>query len=481
MRWENRILASAHAKHGAVIRLGPKEVSVNAIKGGVREVYSGGYEKDTWYTFFGNYGKQNMFSTPQNKPHSTRKRMISNIYSKSTILASVPLLTQTASILHTRLLPHLHSISNPSNPSTGILDIFTLFSATTMDIVTAYIFGLRSSSDLIRHPEELDRFLYIYRCRHGFSFFPQEMPRFTGWVRKWLGIRLVPAFVDEANAEIEIWTMGMCKRAREVVVSKERGDEVDVADTPVVYAQLSSALEKESKNNGDSEDDLSLTIASELQDHLLAGFDTSGITLTYLVHELCLHPDIQTALRTELLTLSTPLLPSSAPALPDAKALDALPLLHAVVWETLRLHPAIPGPQPRVTPASGCRLGQEGREYWIPGGVRVSASAGILHQNENVFGRAKEWRPERWLLDAANEEKRKEMDRWFWAFGSGGRMCVGSHLAVYQMKYIIAGIYSSFETTIVDDTGIEQSDAYTAPPKNDKLMIKLTHVESVRT
>lgn len=56
MRWENRILASAHAKHGAVIRLGPKEVSVNAIKGGVREVYSGGYEKDTWYTFFGNYG-----------------------------------------------------------------------------------------------------------------------------------------------------------------------------------------------------------------------------------------------------------------------------------------------------------------------------------------------------------------------------------------------------------------------------------------
>lgn len=50
-----------------------------------------------------------------------------------------------------------------------------------------------------------------------------------------------------------------------------------------------------------------------------------------------------------------------------------------------------------------------------------------------------------------------------------------------EMKYIIAGIYSSFETTIVDDTGIEQSDAYTAPPKNDKLMIKLTHVESVRT
>lgn len=41
------------------------------------------------------------------------------------------------------------------------------------------------------------------------------------------------------------------------------------------------------------------------------------------------------------------------------------------------------------------------------------------------------------------------------------------------MKYIVATLYSNYTTTIVDDAGIEQIDAYTAPPKRDKLMVRL--------
>lgn len=46
-----------------------------------------------------------------------------------------------------------------------------------------------------------------------------------------------------------------------------------------------------------------------------------------------------------------------------------------------------------------------------------------------------------------------------------------------EMKYIIAALYSSYSTAIIDDTGIEQSDAYTAPPKGDKLMIRLAETK----
>jgi len=45
------------------------------------------------------------------------------------------------------------------------------------------------------------------------------------------------------------------------------------------------------------------------------------------------------------------------------------------------------------------------------------------------------------------------------------------------MKYIVAALYSNYSTTIVDDTGIEQMDSYTAPPKSDKLMVRLAKVE----
>lgn len=47
-----------------------------------------------------------------------------------------------------------------------------------------------------------------------------------------------------------------------------------------------------------------------------------------------------------------------------------------------------------------------------------------------------------------------------------------------EMKYIVAALYSNYKTAIIDDTGIEQSDAYTAPPKNSKLLIRLQRLDA---
>ena len=41
------------------------------------------------------------------------------------------------------------------------------------------------------------------------------------------------------------------------------------------------------------------------------------------------------------------------------------------------------------------------------------------------------------------------------------------------MKYMLYALYTTYATSIVDDTGIEQLDAYTAPPASDQLLIKL--------
>jgi cytochrome P450 len=359
------------------------------------------------------YRIENMFSTGNNKPHSARKRMLSNIYSKSVVNASSALQAQVSTILYQRLLPRLAELY--SRTQDGAIEVSSLLNASTMDVVTGYIFGLKASSNLINHPDDLMWFLSLYNSRRSYSFWPQEFPQFTGFLKNWLGYRLSPKWVDTANAEIEKWTKKMCDGAMSVM---QQG-EAKVQDTPTVYQQLSAAVTKEAKKNDVSNVDLGSVIASEVLDHLAAGFDTSGITLTYVVHELSTHKDIQSRLQRELQTLSPRLVVSSSPLLPDPKAVDALPVLHAVIWETLRLHSAIPGPQPRYTPPQGCQLGSDEESYFVPGGVRVSASAGLLHQNEDVYERASEWRPERWLeIDKVDDEKRKDMEtRWFWAFG----------------------------------------------------------------
>jgi hypothetical protein len=46
-----------------------------------------------------------------------------------------------------------------------------------------------------------------------------------------------------------------------------------------------------------------------------------------------------------------------------------------------------------------------------------------------------------------------------------------------EMKYIVAALYSNYNTSIVDDTGIGQADSYTAPPQNDRLIIRLEKLE----
>lgn len=338
--------------------------------------------------------------------------MISNIYSKSVVTASPALQAQMSTILYNRFLPYLETALRKDR---GVLNIYALLSASTMDVVNAYIFGLKASSNLIDNADELTWFLDLYNSRRSYNFWPQEFPEFSGFVKKWLGYRFAPKWVEEANLEIEKWTQRMCENAGRVLTTGN----VQPNDTPVVYQQLTTALTKEVKKGDVERMDLAPLLASEVLDHLAAGFDTSGITLNYVVHELSQHKDIQSRLQRELQTLSPLLVPSSTPTLPDPKAVDTLPFLHAVIWETLRLHSAIPGPQPRFTPPQGCRLGPDERTYYVPGGVRVSASAGLLHANEEVYEGASEWRPDRWLeMEKLDEEKRKDMEsRWFWAFG----------------------------------------------------------------
>ena len=113
--------------------------------------------------------------------------------------------------------------------------------------------------------------------------------------------------------------------------------------------------------------------------------------------------------------------------LPSAQSLDILPLLDSIVRETLRLHTPVPGPQPRVVPSSSEPVAIGGYTG-IPGGTIVSSSAFSLHRIADVYPNPDEWLPERWLNpDRSNSEA---MKRLFWAFGSGGRMCLGSNLAL---------------------------------------------------
>lgn len=367
-----------------------------------------------------------MFSTKESKPHAARKRLLSHVYSKSCVQSSPELYDATRIILHHRLLPSLDSFATQGLS----LEALGLNYAVTMDFVSSYLFGLSSENNFIQDVEMRKRFLSWHFKRSEHAFWDQEIPRVTQWLQR-IGVHLVPRWVDAANANIQSYVLHLCRAAEQSIkAASDHDDEKAHGTRPVVYSQLTDALKRApvkaegQKGGGGAEAD-ELPVASEMLDHLIAGMDTSAITLTYLLWEMSRHAELQASLRKEVCTLSPSLAIGNDSGVPSARSLDALPLLHAVVMETLRLHCPIPGSQPRQTPSKPTSIVGSPP---LPGGVRVSAQAYSLHRNENVFSDPEAWVPQRWL-DAPPQTK-DEMARWFWAFGSGGRMCVGRNFAM---------------------------------------------------
>ena len=111
--------------------------------------------------------------------------------------------------------------------------------------------------------------------------------------------------------------------------------------------------------------------AKEAANIIVAGADTTAMTLTYLVWEVLSQPKVKAKLLKEL---------SSCSEKPSWEELEGLEYLNNVIQETLRLRPAA-GALPRVAPKQGATLG----EYRLPGDTVAITQAYITHRDPVVF------------------------------------------------------------------------------------------------
>ncbi|KAL4890661.1 cytochrome P450 [Aspergillus ambiguus] len=189
-----------------------------------------------------------------------------------------------------------------------------------------------------------------------------------------------------------------------------------------------------------------LDVASECSDHLLAGIDTTSVTLMFAIFALSQQEnrEFQDKLRQEIKSISNEFVVDDVV---NALAADKLPYLDAVIKETLRLYAPLPGSEPRWSANAEIIDG-----YHIPAHTVVSMSPYCLHRNEQVFEDPLNFNPNRWL---GQSEQVTEMKRWFWAFSSGSRMCIGMHLAMAEMTTLLASVYRKYKTEIVPQfTGV---------------------------
>ncbi len=358
-----------------------------------------------------------MFATASNNLHSARKRMLTNIYSKSYLNESPHLKAISGAIIYKRLLPVVDQLAL----SHTVCNVHDLNQAYAMDFVSSYLFGLENGTDFLSNGSTRESVLRAYFSRKPFDVFFQEIPKLTAWAT-FLNIPLIPKWRNDANRTLDQWGSSLCESAEQHLES------TDVRNEPLVYKRLRDGMARNKEPSLEYDKLMKREISCEMLDHLTAGFETSAVALTYAIWELSKDGRLQQQLRDELSSLSPKIklhADESKSSLPASKAIDALPILDAVVMETLRLHAPIPGAQPRVVPSTTTLVG----EHIVPSGTRISAQAYSLHRNHEVFPDAESWLPDRWTK-ATPPADLVRMRKWFWAFGSGGRMCVGSNLAL---------------------------------------------------
>ncbi|ORY05166.1 cytochrome P450 [Clohesyomyces aquaticus] len=431
------LISSAHRKSGDVVLLAPNEVSVASLEG-VKKVYieKGGFAKTKWFAdlfiTFGGGEARNMVSMiggMSDRLHRARKADVGNVYSKTQMLASEQMVVNADRIIRGKMLS---AIGDAVRDKNGVLEVYGFNGAVSADIASGFMWGEEGSTN------------FIQDLSSGADYFRNH----TTWLKFKPGAR-------EAQTWLESFGLKRCAAAEEQVQRDEEMGNSGQKAYPVVYGQL---RKRGLRGN---------TLAAETFDHYLAGAEGPRTNLTYAQWELSRHSEMQARLRGELSALSF------QDGLPELKVLDALPLLEAIVTETLRVYTPTPGPMFRLTPPEGTTI--DGK--FIPGNIQISASPAILHHNPAVFPDSEKWDPDRWVIKSEKDQtKVDEMRRWFFAFSGGSRTCIGKEFALLAMKLTLAAIYTQYTTSIVDDEGIEQDDKFLAGPKGEKLVLKFNRL-----
>ncbi|KAJ7683519.1 cytochrome P450 [Mycena rosella] len=197
---------------------------------------------------------------------------------------------------------------------------------------------------------------------------------------------------------------------------------------------------------------------------LFAGFENTAVSLSWLLVELARNPTIQEKLRNELQQTKGEIAHGQ---------IKKLPYLHAVVYESLRLHPPM-GDTTRVAveddviPLSfpiAARSGDAITSIKVAKGTVVTVPIRHVNTSEAFWGPGSlKFNPERYWQDRSNTEFPGNRHL---AFGDGPRACIGANFSLSLIKVVLSVVVSNFTLSLPEgpQTVIETSGGCIPRPR----------------
>jgi cytochrome P450 len=247
-------------------------------------------------------------------------------------------------------------------------------------------------------------------------------------IRRGLGAVRLPAGIPTRRVrrgrEARDDLFGVCE---ELVASRRAGRSSGETD---LLSRLLAARDGDERLTDDE-------VRSQVLLFLMAGHETTAIALTFALHLLGRHPEVQERVRAEVREVL-------GDGRPTAATTASLPETTAVLKEALRLYPSAPilG---RLTIADDDLMGHR-----VPAGTNVTIVPWTIHRHPDFWVDPLVFDPSRFTGTGSRPEP---THRYAWMpFGGGPRACIGQHFAMVEAVLALALVLRGHRVEAVADT-----------------------------
>lgn len=297
------------------------------------------------------------------------------------------------------------------------VDVNRLFSLFALEVIMKAAFGFDSDVQMNPDPEFVEKANNVFKTPvviRVFSLFPF----WTYFSRYFSILQNVEYFISIAKEMLQ-------KRAKKGPTAKK--DLVEL----MMEAQ-ENIVDGVSKLNDDE-------IMAQSITFLVAGFETTGSTLTSTAYLLATNPAVQDKLIEEIDKAEVEMARNNSSLYDHVQKLG---YLDQVISEVLRLC------SPAFNLVRGCEEEVVYKGIRFPKGVEVNIPSYVLHRDPEVWKNPLQFNPENFSPEA--KEKRNPYS--FIPFGTGPRHCLGMRFALLEIKVALLKILQRFKFECAPET-----------------------------